>query len=127
MNVESSSRDADLSKNGRVPVELKRARPGAGHSRDSLIGCMTSRSEAPSKFQVPKSAGLLSATRLPLYALISRARKNGGGGHMESGPCPILPPRPTGSITGYGATQFNCIAESIPLKRKASPIPLHRD
>jgi hypothetical protein len=88
-------------------------------------GCMRSRSEAPSKFQVPKSAGLLSATRLPLYALISRARENGGG-HMGNGPCPILPPRPTGSITGYGATQFNCIAESIPLKGKASPIPLHR-
>ena len=46
---------------------------------------------------------------------------------MGSGLCPILPPRPTGSITGYGATQFNCIAEPIPLKRKerkASPIPL---
>jgi hypothetical protein len=89
-------------------------------------GCMRSRSEAPSKFQVPKSAGLLSATRLPLYALISRARENGGG-HMGNGPCPILPPRPTGSITGYGATQFNCIAEPVPLKRKerkASPIPL---
>jgi hypothetical protein len=78
---------------------------------------MTSRSEALSKFQVPKSARLLSATQLPLYALISRARKNGGG-HMGSGLCPILPPRPTGSITGYGATQFNCIAEPIPLKRK---------
>src|SRR4029453_11963164 len=66
----------------------KKARPGAGHSRDSIIGCMTSRSEAPSKFQVPKSAGLLSATRLPLYALISRARKNGGGGHIGERPMP---------------------------------------
>jgi hypothetical protein len=46
----------------------------AGAQGDSLIGCMTSRSEALSKFQVPKSARLLSATQLPLYALISRAR-----------------------------------------------------
>jgi hypothetical protein len=42
---------------------------------------------------------------------------------MESGPCTIVPPHPTDSTTGQGATQFNCIVAPTP--RKPTPVPLY--